>query len=396
MHRKRTQLRVLFAVHTPWRDTLGLPRVSIELSRQLILMGHHCDKFSLEDAFPRGLGKIRDIFRLRLFQRRLLSHIREHGHRYDIIQAEHTLLPYPRAAYRFDGHLIAKSNGLVHHYRQFQNGPRSKLLAESGDRQSLAGRLLRRIDQYFNDAIASADKTFATADSIHVLNTDELLYVSEELGNHSKCRLLPNALADGHATALNHAGQARRNAGRTISYVGTWSVRKGQVELPHVIRKVRQSFPDARFQLIGTAVDSAAINARLHAEDRAHVTIVPSFQPEELPHLLEDSCYGIFPSYIEGLPLGLLEMLTAGLQVVAWDVPGPRDLSKHFTSCRLVPAGKIDATANALNALLQSGPGDQMDTVTACDRWPHTWRTIAESFLGDFEARTHALAPSPT
>jgi len=39
-------LRILFCVNTPWTETLGVPRVSIELARQLEMLGQRYDWWS--------------------------------------------------------------------------------------------------------------------------------------------------------------------------------------------------------------------------------------------------------------------------------------------------------------------------------------------------------------
>ena len=385
------QLRFLFVVHTPWVDTLGLPRVSIEISRELTALGHTCEKFSLEDAFPTGLDKVRGIFRDMLFQRAVLRHIQREGHRYDAIQAEHILLPYPRESYRFNGHLIAKSNGLEHFYRRFIDERRTKLEYQVGQRGSLVGNVLRRVNRYIADTVTAANKSFATADSIHLLNKDELHFVQHTLGHGEKCKLVSNALADEHASALQATAMHRqKNAEPTIACVGTWDVRKGKAEFPSIIRKVRQQWPSAKFHLIGTLASHEDVAKHLAEEDRSFVSVTSRFTPSELPQLLSQATCGVFPSYIEGLPLGLLEMLTAGLRVVAWDVPGSRDFVDEFDSCRLVTAGDIDKTVRVLGDFLSSEASTTPNKSGVPNSWPHCWSSIAQTILHEVESCGHA------
>ncbi|MSU33694.1 MAG: glycosyltransferase [Pedosphaera sp.] len=59
----------------------------------------------------------------------------------------------------------------------------------------------------------------------------------------------------------------------------------------------------------------------------------------------------MFPSAIEGFPFGVLEMLAAGLPVVAYRVPGP---SAILASEYLVPLGDREGIALRLLSLLEN------------------------------------------
>ena len=77
---------------------------------------------------------------------------------------------------------------------------------------------------------------------------------------------------------------------------------------------------------------------------------MPTFDTGELPGLLADCAMGFFPSYLEGFPFAVLEMLAASLPVVAYDVPGPRMMLDRDD---LVAAGDADAMAGRIAALLR-------------------------------------------
>ena len=77
---------------------------------------------------------------------------------------------------------------------------------------------------------------------------------------------------------------------------------------------------------------------------------------------------GLFPSYFEGFPFGVLEMLAAGLPVAAYDAPGaPMMVPAEW----LAPRGDAHALAarlawmlrdaNQLRALQLSAPGRSLD-----------------------------------
>jgi len=365
-------LRILFCVNTPWTETLGVPRVSIELARHLEMLGHQCDKFSLEDSGIRP-NKLTGPFTIARFQRRLLEHIRKRGHEYDVIQAEHNLLPFPRSAYRFNGILIAKSNGLMHFYRRFQHEIEPGLRRRAGERGTPHGNLLRWLGRRAMGDLRAVERSFETADQIHLLNRDELAFVRDKLGYGDKCVLVPNGLSDERAAALAaSATPEQRAASNTVVFIGTWSLRKGKLEFPEIVRRVRAARPQTRFRLIGTFTDEPTVRAAFAPVDQEHVEVIPRFEPEQLPSLLADMKCGVFPSYIEGFPLGVLEMLTAGIPVVAWDVPGPREMLKQS---ELAPPGDVATTANRLLDWLS----EDFRSLGICkDLDAFRWQSVAE------------------
>src|SRR5439155_12459149 len=56
---------------------------------------------------------------------------------------------------------------------------------------------------------------------------------------------------------------------------------------------------------------------------RSRIDVLPRFDPDALPWLLSTGSVGIFPSYVEGFGLGILEMLAASIPVIAYNCPGP-------------------------------------------------------------------------
>lgn len=384
-------LRILFAVHTPWTERLGVPRVSIELTRHLEMLGHRCEKYSQEDSGIQP-GRLTASFTIARFQRRLLQHIRQHGHKYDVIQAEHTLLPFRREAYRFSGTLIAKSNGLAHFYDRYASEIEPRLRRQAGENGTVRGNLVRWLGKQACGRVKSAEQGFRTADQVHLLNQDELAFVREKSGCGDKCVLVPNGLSEERAAALAASATPEQRAeSDTVAFIGTWSLRKGKLEFPRMVRQVREQRPQTRFRLIGTFADVDTVRAAFDPQDREHLEVVPQYEPGQLPNLLADAHCGLFPSYIEGFPLGLLEMLAAGLPAVAWDVPGPREMLRGTAAGVLVAPGETEATASAILEAFSARWAEGACEAALQATHHFRWTTVTEMFLAQI-ARRHEPA----
>jgi len=374
-NRAERHARILFAIHSPWKGTAGLSQVFMELMRQFEHMGYACEKFSFEDAFPDGLGKFRRYFGTALFQRKLLRFIQAHGHRFDLIHTDHMLVPFPRAKYRYSGCLVVKAQGLIHFFEQYFRQP------TSGRKESLGGRVLRRLGWLARGGVGSANRAFEAADQIHLLNAQELAFVSDELGFGDKAVVVPNGLTEQQRGSF--AGSCpveTRVASDAVVFVGVWSLRKGKAQFPAIVRAVRQQRPSTRFRLLGTTFPQDHILPSMAPEDRDHVEVVPQFAREELPALLRDARVGVFPSHVEGFPLGVLEMLAAGLPVIAWDVPGPGEMINLIPNLPLVPADDTDRTAAELVKLLDCSREDYVALSNACAKVSErfTWNQVAQ------------------
>ena len=382
-------LRILFAVPTRWTPTLGLPRVSIEISDRLQAMGHQCEKFSMEDVAPSGLSRFKRFFSRAYFQRKLRDHLREHGQRYDVVQAECDVLPFVRRAYRFDGVLISKSNGLPQIYERYlESGVLPELRRAAGEHGTLVGNTMRRLGKYAAGGMEGIARGFIASDQIHLLNSDEVDYVKEIPGCESKIVLMPNGLSEDRANELACSSTPdRRAANNTVAYVGTWALRKGKVEFPAIVRSVRSRRPATRFSLVGTFASEEQVLHSFALEDRSYIDVRPKFEPEDLPALLKDAKCGVFPSHVEGFGLGVLEMLAAGLPVIAWDAPGPREmLGDAGSGGAMTPPGDAAATADELLRLLDSSDYAKESSAALERSRRFRWADIAERFLETIEA----------
>lgn len=375
------RLRILMILHMPWCRDLGGPRASMEIADELRGLGHVVEKYDIDDALP-WRPRIVACFAMALFAWRACKYVRRHGQEFDVIQAEQGNLPCSKRRLRFHGTLIARSSGLLHHH------------IESAHRLSQArmgrhrGRVLGRIMRSLAGAtwgIRQVNRSFQEADLITLLNEDELAFVCSQLRLTGKAMVLHNGLSQQRSVELSsaNAGCAARLWGQRIVFIGVWVEGKGSADFPRLVNMVRSAEPRSRFVLLGTGKTSVEVLRAFAAADRPYVEVIPRFQPHDLPSLLADATVGVFPSYMEGFGIAVLEKLAAGLPVVAYDVPGPREMLRHIGGQLMVPPGDVNAMAakviEILRFPLETYSGYSEAAVKVAERFK--WPEIAAKFI---------------
>jgi glycosyltransferase involved in cell wall biosynthesis len=383
------RLRILMILHTPWTRELGLSRCCVELAREFRALGHLVDKFDLRDAFPRQT-KLGAFFEGSLFSRRAVAFVRRHGHEYDVIQAEQGNLPVPRSTLGYDGVLVCRSDGLVHFYEQWRHERKVRGMRRALPRGTAPGRALQWTAGRLHGGVEAVDRSFEAADVIVLLNPAELRFAVDRLGHGGKAVMFPNGLSEEcfRDLALQARSQEARLRERHVVYIGHLSERKGLADFPALVREVRARIPDARFSLLGTAMHADRVTPLFADEDHPHIRVVENFAPEELPSLLADATVGVLPSYLEGFPLGMLELLAAGLPTLAYDVAGTRELLGPVGPEALIPAGDPEAMAVQVARVLSlpepeyAALAERSRAVAARFRW----RDIARRTLAVYES----------
>jgi glycosyltransferase involved in cell wall biosynthesis len=372
-------LKILMILHMAWTRDMGGPRVSVEVADEFMQRGHTVEKFDIHDAFPRSTYLNR-VFAQFLFTYRARRFVRQYGSRYDVIQAEQGNLPFSKRELRYEGLLVARSNGLTHFHEQSDLKNRTNRVRNP--LRALAKRLWNSRE---------VERSFHAADAIILINQDELEFTAGTLGFREKAYLFHNGLSRARLAAFvaqRTAPQARLDS-LQLCFIGRWDVRKGSGDIPRVFRQVRQTLPSTRLLLLGTGFTEAELRAAFAPEDREQVEVVPQFRSEELPGLLRQATVGMFPSAMEGFGIGVLEQLAAGVPTVAYDVPGPREMLRQFAPPLLVEAGNADALVTSLTCLLQlSGDAYAALSARSCEIAAcFQWHDIAEGMLAMYAER---------
>jgi glycosyltransferase involved in cell wall biosynthesis len=379
-------LRILMVIHTPWTRDLGGPRAQLELGEELTALGDHVEKFSYEDAFPPAArarpgsaGRLLDFLRAnRSFATRAREHVRTHGHRFDVIDANQTDLPFPKSDLGFAGLLVARSVGLIPAYEEFECWAHERWPEPVSSRE-LAHRVLTWPGR--RRRLRDVERSFRHADLINVSNRDDLETVSKSMGYGSRVVAFPFGLPEDRREAFRRARASaeERLAACTVAFIGAWNSRKGSKDWPEIVRRVRERTPGARFLFLGTGLGPEHVLRDFAPGDREAVEVVPSYRSEDLPALLSRATVGAFPGYLEGFGFSVLEKVAAGLPTVTYDAPGPRETMRQLARPVMVPRGDTAAFAARVSELLTLPPDHwtelSEDSLAAAARL--SWKEIA-------------------
>jgi glycosyltransferase involved in cell wall biosynthesis len=200
--------------------------------------------------------------------------------------------------------------------------------------------------------------------------TDEIVAISEHTGrslisqglSSQKIRVIRNGVVGIGDAKDNLADRARNKLGiegdgPVVGTVARLCPVKGQRELILAAHQVRNEFPEAKFDIIGEDIESDG-NYRHELERLSeqlgldgYVQFV-GFRPDAARLMYAFDLF-VLPSWIEGLPVTILEAMAAGKPVVATSVGGVPELLLDGVTGLLVPPHDPARLAQAITKLLQ-------------------------------------------
>ena len=193
------------------------------------------------------------------------------------------------------------------------------------------------------------------AEAALFLNDVERRYAVEKLKvNPARAILVKNGIPDAlihNARTLLHS-PPQSEAPSHIAFVGRYSDLKGRSFLRVAMRSVLRRFPHSTFGLFGTMASEASVAGDYPSELRSRIRVVPSYENEQLPALLDGYHILAFPSLFEGFGLAPLEAMSCGLVPVAAATPGPMSYIASGRNGILVPPKDASALENAIAELL--------------------------------------------
>lgn len=379
------RLNILMVMHLPPERRLGGARIQVELAEHLREQGHRVDLLTRDDVF--GAADTAAAARRRLpprFAPRAVRRVRHLAREYDVVDAQQGNLPVQKRDLGFDGLLVARSVGLVPLYQA--NMRRERRRWPDAYHGTLRGRLVRAVGNRWD--LRDALRSYAEADLINVANEDERAWLEAHRPSRGKAIVLPYGLSKARLeefAALALDPEARLGSPQ-ISFIGHWSLRKGAEDWPAILARIHAVVPAVRLRLLGTGTGSGSGVSGLPPE---RTEIVPAYASEALPSLVAPATVGVLPSYVEGFPFAVLEQLAAGIPVVAYDTPGARETLRDLDPTLLVPAGETSRLAERVLEVLAMDVEAYARLGAACRALAarYTWARIARSTADVYHER---------
>jgi glycosyltransferase involved in cell wall biosynthesis len=377
-------MKILFCSHVPQSRSLGASKLLIEVAEEMEPLGWRTSFLTPKELLGDAWEKTNNIDEfLKLFSQALRDYLKENAGNYDVIDYDQSHLPYPRSEFPSSTLMVARSVLLLRHFKpeivKTITKPRANWQSKAKFFLKRSLRLGKSDDLLWKERIKDADLTFSQADLINVANTyDKKELISSGLPEN-KIQVFPYGINRARRVLFDNV-DSKIPASPKVAFVGTFDYRKGASDFPKIFENINISNPNVTFKLIGTKgfySSSEEVLSCFSKQIRQKIEIIASFAPNDLPNILSDCSVGLFPSYVEGFGIGVLEMLASSVPVIAYDVPGPPMM---LPSEYLVAPGDTENMAKKIIALLNDPQKFSSARIWAKEQSQQfCWQKIAES-----------------
>ena len=342
--------------------------MTLRLAEAYRQMGHEVRIISCDDFPIRWAGHLSpSIFSLFLTARLLRKEWRE----VDVIDAStgDGWLPFAALSARKKRPLyVTRSHGLEHCF-------------ETGGPVRFRARLYS-----FGWRLKEVEWSVRLADLALLSNTRDREFSERNFGGGTTYRTFRNGV---NSQLLGRPGPSHSVPAEPLHIVqiGSFLARKGIAYSTPALARFLEAHPDARCSLLGTGVAAPEILSHFPTNTRSRVAVVPHYDNELLPTLIEGAQVSILASLSEGQPLVVAEAMACGLAPVITNIPGPTELVRDEHNGLVVAprdSGAISAALERLNSdrdLLQ-----ELRTQAHRDAQGYDWPSIAAEQIALYEA----------
>lgn len=139
--------------------------------------------------------------------------------------------------------------------------------------------------------------------------------------------------------------------------VGTVGHRKGSFDILKAVPQVIKSKPSVRFVFVGGEEQTGEMDQLkkiLQEEELGKwIKLVGEIRREDIPKFMAIADVFLLPSYIEGMPMAIIEAMQVGLPVISTRVGGIPEMVEDGKSGILINPGAPSEIANAVLYLMQ-------------------------------------------
>lgn len=139
-----------------------------------------------------------------------------------------------------------------------------------------------------------------------------------------------------------------------VLFLGRLGERKGIYDLLKAFKIVMDTIPDAVLKIGGDGEIEKCKKFAIDFNIEKNVEFLGWVGEEQKYRLINESKVYILPSYNEGLPMGILEAMSAGIVVIASDVGGIPEAIENDTNGIIIKAGNVQQIAERIIDILQN------------------------------------------
>lgn len=206
-----------------------------------------------------------------------------------------------------------------------------------------------------------------------------------------KVHVIPTLLPRWVFTIGSTPGPSGGRAG--VLFTGRVVPEKGLEELVDALVLLHEQGCEVRVDIVGTGPVEYVRMLRAKAD---RLGVGPQIQwrgylgEDEVRAMMLSRKVFAYPSHADAMPLSVLEATAAGMRIVAYALPGTKDILDEYGGLS-VPEGDVDAFAHALRkAVSMDGPVVDQHRVLARFGWDTVWSHYRDLALGAQGGAEHA------
>lgn len=150
-------------------------------------------------------------------------------------------------------------------------------------------------------------------------------------------------------------------AGPTFLSVGRCVEQKAQQDMITAMNTVVEQNPNATLLIVGTGPRLEELRQLVEEQGLSNNVFLPGFVDSIEPYYRVADCF-VSSSFIEGLPITLLEAMAAELPIVATDIPGVNECVVDGWNGFLVPPASPDELGSRMTEMLDSSFREKFST----------------------------------
>jgi len=210
------------------------------------------------------------------------------------------------------------------------------------------------------------------------LNREDVDYATDRLSvSEERTAVVQNGISDAFL-GLPTPPPVNQDTPLRIAFIGSYHPRKGIEYAVKALHRVLRAHKSVEVSFFGVGVSPDQVLGDISPDLHPRVRVIPRYQNEKLPELIQDHHIKLLPSLCEGFGLVLVEAMACGLAPVASNSQGPAEIIEDGHNGVLINPRDVDAIVDALNMLISNR--DALNTLRRkahATAQTYSWRTIS-------------------